>query len=123
MPMTTPNENRKIMTHLGRISHYSWDRPVRQPGRVMIQNYRGVRQVLENSDIFKVINAEPFAYLYGDRARRFMLTGDGKYFSDQKQIMHKALYKDQWHEAVKQFYRFITLKLLREKSCKIAGLN
>jgi hypothetical protein len=48
---------------------------VRQPGRVLIQNYRGVRQVLQNAEVFKVINAEPFAYLYGEQAKRFMLTG------------------------------------------------
>ena len=47
MPMTVPEENRKIMRDLGRESHYSYDRPKRIPARVMIQNYKGVRQVLE----------------------------------------------------------------------------
>ena len=34
-----------------------------------------------------------------------------------------ALYKDQWHQHIKDFYEHITLKLLTEKSCKIAGIN
>ena len=37
--------------------------------------------------------------------------------------MDKALYREDWHKEVKEFYEFITLKLLREKSCKIAGIN
>ncbi|EMC96034.1 hypothetical protein BAUCODRAFT_34798 [Baudoinia panamericana UAMH 10762] len=123
MPMTTPEENRKIMRVLGRESHYSWDRPKRIPDRVVIQNYKGVRQILENGNVFKVINAEPFAYLYGPLSRSFMLTGDGKPFVENKQMMHKALYRESWHQQVRDFYEFITLKLLREKSCEIAGLN
>ena len=52
-----------------------------------------------------------------------MLCGDSKYFSDQKAVMHKALYRDEWHRHVKDFYEEITLKLLKQKSCKIAGIN
>ena len=37
--------------------------------------------------------------------------------------MGKALYRGDWHKEVKEFYEYITLKLLHEKSCKIADLN
>jgi linoleate 10R-lipoxygenase len=33
------------------------------------------------------------------------------------------LYRDQWHSHVKHFYDYITLRLLHEKSCEIAGIN
>lgn len=122
-PMTVPDEMRKIMRHLGRESHYSWDRPKRQADRVLIQNYKGVQQVLENATTFKVINLEPFQYLYGPLASKFMLCGDGQFFTEQKQVMAKALYHDKWHAQVREFYEFITLKLLREHSKKIANIN
>ncbi|KAF2716107.1 putative fatty acid oxygenase [Polychaeton citri CBS 116435] len=122
-PMTIPEENRNIMRVLGRESHYSWARPRRIPKRVSIQAYSGVTQIMKDNKTFEVINDVPFTYLYGPRAKRFMLCGDGKYFTDQKSIMQKALYRDGWHEQVKEFYEFITLKLLKEKSCKIAGIN
>ena len=34
-----------------------------------------------------------------------------------------SLYKDKWQQQIKDFYEDITLKLLQEKSCKIAGIN
>lgn len=37
--------------------------------------------------------------------------------------MAKSLYRNKWHEDVKAFYEHITLKLLHEKSFKIAGIN
>ena len=53
----------------------------------------------------------------------FMLAGDTQFHAKQRQLMHKALYRDQWHRHVKDFYEHITLRLLNEKSCKIAGIN
>ena len=37
--------------------------------------------------------------------------------------MKKALYRDNWHKEIKDFYEYITLRLLHENSCKIAGIN
>ena len=91
--------------------------------RVMIQNYHGVRQVLEDSSIFKVPWAEGFGYVMSKRARDFMLCGDSKFFAKQKQMMREALYKDQWHQHIKDFYFYITMRLIKEKSHKIAGIN
>ena len=31
--------------------------------------------------------------------------------------------RDNWHKAVKDFYEYITIRLLHEKSFKIAGIN
>lgn len=50
-------------------------------------------------------------------------SGDTKFHSNQRQLMHQALYRDNWHKEVKEFYEYITLRLLHEKSCKIAGIN
>lgn len=122
-PMTIPSENRKIMRKLGRESHYSWDRPARIQDRTMIQNYTGVRQVLENSNQFKVMWSPALEYLMHKGGGEFMLSGDGKFFSKQKQIMRESLYKDEWHRHVKEFYTHITMKLIKQKSRKIANVH
>ena len=37
--------------------------------------------------------------------------------------MGKSLYRENWHRDIKNFYEYITLRLLHEKSFKIAGIN
>lgn len=37
--------------------------------------------------------------------------------------MKESLFRDKWHLQVKQYYEYITLKLLHEKSFKLAGIN
>ena len=37
--------------------------------------------------------------------------------------MAKCFYSEDWSNKVKKFYEHITLKLLHEKSFKIAGIN
>ena len=50
-------------------------------------------------------------------------SGDSKFHSQQRATMGKALYRSDWHKEIKEFYEDITLRLLHEKSCKIAGVN
>ncbi|KAG8625209.1 hypothetical protein KVT40_006960 [Elsinoe batatas] len=119
-PMTVPAENRKIMQSLGRESHYSWDRPQRQQSRIMVQNYSAVKGILEDPS-FKVIWGDATGYLMGEGGRKFMLSGDGEFFSGQKNAMHTCLYKDKWRESVMSFYEKITLELLQSHSVKIGG--
>ncbi len=122
-PMTIPSENKKILASLGRESHYTWDRPAPIPPRVNLTSYIGAKYVLEHATQFKVAWGEGFEWLMGKGGLDFMLSGDSNFHTQQRQLMGKALYRDQWHQQVKGFYEFITLKLLREKSCKIAGVN
>lgn len=122
-PMTIPSENRVIMKDLGRESHYSWDRPTRQQDRVMIQNYHGVRQVVEDKIKYNTMVADAFEYIMGKPGRDFMLSGDTEFHAKQKQVMAKAIYHDQWKKDIKSFYEYITMRLFKEKSVKIAGIN
>ncbi|KAF2099021.1 heme peroxidase [Rhizodiscina lignyota] len=124
-PMTIPSENRKILKTLGRESHYSYDRPTFIPPRVNIVTYLGAKDVLERQDIFKVTWGLTTAELMrgADGGGRFMLSGDGPIFSKQRETMSKSLYREQWHQHIKEFYEHITLKLLHEKSFKLAGVN
>ena len=52
-----------------------------------------------------------------------MLGGDTTFHTKQKELMRSSLYGDKWHRQIKEFYEYITLKLLTENSCKIAGMN
>lgn len=53
----------------------------------------------------------------------FMLSGDTNLHAEQRRLMGESLYKDKWHQQIRDFYEYITLKLLTEKSCRIAGIN
>lgn len=119
--MTIPSEMRRIMRTLGRENDYSYDRPKRIPQRTTIQNYHGVRHVLEESGKFRIPWGMGFGYIYGEGAEKFMLSGDGPFYRKQKDNMRECLYHDQWHEHIKKFYEYITLKLLKEKTVDIAG--
>lgn len=121
--MTIPSENKKILTSLGRESHYSWDRPAPIPPRVNLTSYVGAKYILEHANEFHVTWGEGLGWLMGKGGLDFMLAGDSKFHGKQRQLMHQALYRDQWHQQIKDFYEYITLKLLKEKSCKIAGVN
>ncbi|KAF2200007.1 putative fatty acid oxygenase PpoC [Delitschia confertaspora ATCC 74209] len=122
-PMTIPSENRKIMQSLGRESHYSYDRPAFIPPRVNLTSYLGAKSVLDNQAAFKVTWGATTEELFGKGGAKFMLSGDTPLHSKQRQTMAKSLYTDGWQKAVKDFYEYITIRLLHEKSFKIAGIH
>ncbi|GME51790.1 Cytochrome P450 [Neofusicoccum parvum] len=122
-PMTIPSENRKIMQSLGRESHYSYDRPAFIPPRINITSYLGAKAVLEQQRDFRVTWGITLEELMGKGGSHFMLSGDEPLHANQRKTMAKSLYRENWHRDVKTFYEHITLKLLHEKSFKIAGTN
>lgn len=111
------------MKDLGRESHYSYDRPAFIPPRVNLVSYPNVKLVLEQQNNFRVMWGDATAFVFGKNGFDFMLSGDTPLHSKQRETMAKSLYRDQWHKHVKEFYEDITLQLLRDKSCKIAGIN
>ncbi|KAL9116562.1 MAG: hypothetical protein Q9187_006913, partial [Circinaria calcarea] len=122
-PMTIPSENRKILRKLGREEHYSWDRPTRIPPRVNLTSYVGAKYMLERPKEFNVTWNDGFEWLMGSEGDNFMLSGDTPFHAKQREVMGKALYRENWHRDIKEFYEYITLRLLHENSCKIAGIN
>lgn len=122
-PMTVPSENRKIMRDLGRELDYSWDRPTFIPPRVNLTSYVGAKYLLERGQQFNVTWGEALGFLMGKGGLDFMLSGDSKFHSQQNKTMGKALYRENWHQNIKDFYEETTLKLLHQKSFKLAGTN
>ncbi|KMU91811.1 linoleate diol synthase (Linoleate (8R)-dioxygenase) [Coccidioides immitis H538.4] len=122
-PMTIPSENKKIFAGLGRESHFSWEKPAFIPPRVNLTSYLGAKTILDNAKDFRVTWGEATGFLFGTGGLNFMLSGDSPKHAKQRQLMGKALYHDEWKKQVKQFYEDITIKLLRQKSYKVAGVN
>ena len=143
-PMTIPSENRKIMRDLGRELDYSWDRPRYIPPRVNLTSYAGAKYLLEHGQEFNVTWGEALGFLMGKQrdliivtfmfldftnfslgkgGLDFMLSGDSKFHSQQKKTMGKALYRENWHQNIKDFYEETTLKLLHKKSYRLGGRN
>lgn len=122
-PMTIPSENRNIMKNLGRESHYSYERPEFTPPRVNLVSYPNVKLVLDQQKDFHVVWGDATAFVFGKGGYDFMLSGDTSFHSKQRETMSKALYRENWHKAVKEFYQDITLQLLQDKSCKVANTN
>ena len=73
--------------------------------------------------MFNVVWTEPFNFLMPQGGSDFMLAGDTPFHAKQRKLMGEAIYKDKWHQQIKDFYEYTTQKLLTEKSCKIAGIN
>lgn len=111
------------MKNLGRYHDFSWDKPARIPPRINLTSYVGAKYILERAQDFNVMWTEGFENAMGKGSLKFMLAGDTSLHTKQREAMSKSLYRDQWHKAVKDFYQYQTLKLIKEKSCKIAGIN
>lgn len=122
-PMTIPSENLKILKSLGRDKQYNFDRPAPIPPRINLTSYIGAKYMLERAKEYNVTWGAATGFVMGPGGNDFMLSGDSSFHGKQRQVMHKALYRDDWHRQIKEFYEQITLQLLHEKSCKIAGIN
>ncbi len=121
--MTVPAENAKIMQNLGRYHDYDWSRPTYIPTRVNLTSYQSAKYLLERSQDFTVMWNDGLSFVMGEGGRKFCLGGDTVLHRKQRELMHGLLYREKWHEHIKNFYEYITLRLLHEKSCTIAGIN
>jgi linoleate 10R-lipoxygenase len=120
-PLTIPSENKKVMTKLGRVDDFDFQRPSRIPERINVTSYNGVTSILKNGVAF---GTEPWRkglyYMMGKPGGNFMLAGDGLFFAERRQQMSKCLYQANWHKNVKDFYEAITLQLLKKWSSDIS---
>lgn len=66
---------------------------------------------------------EGLGFVMGKGGERFCLGGDTAFHRKQRQLMQGLLYREKWHQHVKDFYQHITLRLLHEHTCNIAGVN
>ena len=126
-PMVVPEENRAILTQLGQVDKYSWDKPKYTAPPTLITSYAGCKSILENQKVFKVTWGKAIEFLMHNSGKEygtdFMLSGDSQENKNSRELMSHALYKSAWETDVKDFYERITLQLLREHSYKVSGAN
>ena len=118
-----PSETKKILTNLGRVQDFNFDRPTAIPQRINITSYGGAQYILENQAKYKVTWHEGLRWLMGDGGGRFMLSGDSDLHANQRKCMHAQLYREGWQASIKAFYAQITDQLIQEKSYRLAGAN
>lgn len=126
-PLVIPSENKTILKRLNKDSQFTWDRPAPVPQPTFITSYDACAAILNNKNDFKVTWGHAIKFLMGNDGKEygadFMLSGDLKVNERSRNIMTKALYVNDWDQEVRSFYENITLRLLHEKSYKIAGVN
>ncbi|KAL2857902.1 heme peroxidase [Aspergillus pseudoustus] len=126
-PMVIPSENEKILKSLGTAENYNFIPPGHIDPPRFINSHAACTSILSNRETFKVTWGKKIESLmqngnhpYG---MDFMLSGDRPSNAASRKMMGSALYRDKWEDEVKKFYEQITLKLLHQKSYKLAGVN
>jgi len=128
-PLVVPAENHDILTELGHVGDYSFDKPVSSPSVISISSYATCKSTLENNTDFRVVWGETIEFLMGDDSAGkpygtdFMLSGDGPRNVSSRCLMGPTLYRANWEQEVKSFYEDVTLKLLHRNAYTIAGQN
>lgn len=111
------------MKTLGRYDDYDWTPPTEQRTRITLTTYENAKYMLQRPQDFTVMWNDGLGFVMGPAGEKFCLGGDSAFHRKQKEIMHKLIYRDAWHTHVRAFYEQATLRLLREKSCTIAGIK
>ncbi|OCL12571.1 heme peroxidase [Glonium stellatum] len=124
-PLTIPSAMRQALQDLDTPKDhlYSFDKPKFTPPPKMILEYKTAKSIMGDKETFKVTWGEATEFLMGPPAQNFMLSGDGPRNAASREMMREALYIEDWNKEVRKYYKAITTKLLKEKSCKIADFN
>ncbi|KAI0146243.1 linoleate diol synthase [Xylariaceae sp. FL1272] len=116
-PMCVPGETQKILTNLGRVQDFNYDRPQYTPPRANVATYGGAQHVMKSQDKYKVNWNESIASLMGTKSS----SDDSAFHAAKEGCMHDQLYRGDWNTQLKAFYAHTTDKLIKEKSYKLAG--
>ncbi|KAJ6007045.1 hypothetical protein N7522_005396 [Penicillium canescens] len=126
-PMVVPDENHKILSSLGTVKSYSFDRPFYKSPALFINSHSACTSILNDQEGFKVLWGEKIQFLMENSGRpygrAFALSGDLPPNAGSRKMLGAALYREKWESEVRSFYEDITLKLLERNSYKIAGVN
>ncbi|KAI1389341.1 linoleate diol synthase [Hypoxylon trugodes] len=122
-PMVVPSETKMILTNLGRVQNFNYDRPSFIHPQVNITTYEGAQYIFDNQDKYKAIWNEGFSFLMGAGRNPSKLSEDPAFQARQWESIQYQLYKEDWNSDIKTFYSQVTDKLIREKSYKLAGQN
>ena len=126
-PFVVPEENRVILSKLDQEHKYDFNRPALIQRPTPITSYAACKSTLDNQQDFKVTWGKAIEFLMHNSGKAFgadfMLSGDAPVNAQSRHMMGATLYRDKWEHDVENFYKNITLQLLREKSYKVSGTN
>ncbi|KAI5920952.1 heme peroxidase [Camillea tinctor] len=122
-PMCVPSETKKILTSLGRVQQFSFDRPTSVPLRVNTTTYGAAQYVFEEESKYTAAWREGLSQLMSDSANQFTISNNSSLEADQRRSIDSQLHNDDWHGHVKKFFAQITDQLIREKTFHLAGQN
>ena len=122
-PMTIPSATADIMKDLKRAHTFSYERPAKIKPRVNLVSYQSAKYILQNPQKYRVTWGEGFQKVFGEGGSNFMLSGDGSLYAKQRELMGKSLYKEAWKAHIKDFYEYITQKLIVENAYNLAGVQ
>ena len=118
-PLTIPEEMENILTELGKINVFSFEKPRRIGEPYFICSYEAINTVLTDQENFEV----PTVSWAGKEAEDLMFASYGQPNAASRELVATALYIDNWEEEIKSYYEMITIKLLEEKSYRLADVN
>ncbi|KAI1148496.1 linoleate diol synthase [Nemania diffusa] len=120
-PMCVPGETQKILTNLGRVQDFNFDRPSAQDKPVTVTTCGGAKHILKNPDKYKVNWNKSLAELMEFSHPSSTASSDSAFHVGKQNCMHDQLYRGEWTSHLKTFIAETTDKLVQEKSYKLAG--
>ncbi|KAF2969292.1 hypothetical protein GQX73_g4248 [Xylaria multiplex] len=122
-PMCVPNETEKILTNLGRVQDFNFDRPSVQAKPVNVTTSGGAKYMLDNPNKYKINWNQSLADLMGPGFPSPTPSGHSAFHVGKENCMHDQLYRGEWTSKLKAFYSKTTDQLIQEKSYKLVGTN
>jgi linoleate 8R-lipoxygenase / 9,12-octadecadienoate 8-hydroperoxide 8R-isomerase len=128
-PLIVPAENRAILTELGHVGDYSFERPASTSSSIAVSSYATCKSILENKGDFKVIWGEGVEAVMRDAIAGIShgteppLSGERPSRAISGGLMETTLHKAEWEQEVRKCFKNLTLKLLHQHSYGIAGEN
>ncbi|KAI3322602.1 linoleate diol synthase [Xylariaceae sp. AK1471] len=122
-PMCVPGETEKILTNLGRVQDFNFDRPSFIPKPVNVKTYGGAKHILESLDKYQVNWNQSLSELMGSGVNGSAASSDSAFHVGKQDCMHDQLFRGDWISHLKNFYSQTTDRLIKEKSYKLVGTN
>ncbi|KAI2640055.1 linoleate diol synthase [Xylaria nigripes] len=120
-PMCVPGETEKILTNLGRVQDFNFERPSFDDKTVAITSYGGAKYILENPNKYKVNWNENLAEMMGPGFNGVATSPDSAFHFGKQNCMHDQLYSGDWTNSLRTFYSQTTDKYIKERTYELAG--
>ncbi|KAI1432687.1 linoleate diol synthase [Xylaria sp. CBS 124048] len=122
-PMCVPGETRAILTNLGRVQDFNFDRPAFMQKTSVVKTYGGARYILENPTKYKVNWNESLSDLMGPNFQSMATSPESAFHFGKQNCMHDQLYRGDWTRHLKNFYSQTTDRFIKERTHSLAGMN